>query len=261
MNTKVCAVLFAGSTLASSNNEEKTLAVSDDNQSLYKCAKTGLCKATNYVVNEYSRLKERSSENRTDAAYDANVRTNSLKNLVKKLRVVIEELQKPAGCEQNAQEMKEVQDIIKKALDAVVKSMKDFEKNLPQSAVAWMDNAKVVLTNFSQKINGQPTEEDIKGLMNDLDIKKLKDVVESVKGDATVKDEDKNTMLVVQDIVAPLQDATDIESFLEILETKCIRKMEALTAKQTDVFIETAEDYLESSRKVAKYFKCVKMEI
>lgn len=150
-------------------------------------------------------------------------------------------------------------------MDTVVKAMKDFEEKLPEGAKAWMTHAKTVLTNFPQKINGQPTEDDIKALLEELDIEGLKEVVKNVEGDDTgkVSEEDKKTMQIVQNIVTPLQKATDTGSFLNILKTECIPAMEQLEDGQFENFMDVAEEHLDRIPKFAEYFKCeaAKMEM
>merc|ERR1712058_189094 len=116
--------------------------------------------------------------------------------------------------------------------------------------------AKTVLTNFSQKIEGQPTEDDIMNLVKELDIERLKAVAEDVKGSATVKDTDKAKMEAIQEIVAPLQQATDAGSLVQIFQTDCIPKIQNLEEVHFEYFMSTVEKLVDRVPKLAKHFKC-----
>lgn len=265
MNTKVCAILFAGATLASSSDKEQPLATGAPVSRMEKLGKF-VNNSKNYVVEKVkglnAEIKAEAARDRTGDASKAYDRTTRLQDLVGKVQDVIQQLQAPAGCDQTEEEKAEIQVLIKKTMETVVKAMKDFEEKLPKEAKAWMARAKTVLTNFPQKINGQPTEDDIKALLEELDIEGLKAVVKNVEGNKKVDEEDVKTMKIVQNIVTPLQKATDTESFLDILKTKCIPAMDALEGEQIDSFLNVAEEQLETIPKLAAYFKCeaAKME-
>merc|ERR1712098_733303 len=205
------------------------------------------------------------NKDRADEAGDANARTNRLAKLVGDVKDVIGKLQAPAaGCDdRTAAEKQEVQNILKETMATVAESIKDFEENLPEAARDWMNNAKTVLTNFSQKIEGQPTEDDIMNLVEELDIEGLKAVAEDVKGSATVKDTDKAKMEAIQEIVAPLQQATDAGNLVQIFQTECIPKIQNLNEVHFEYFMSTAEKLVDRVPKVVKHFKCeaAKMEM
>lgn len=260
MNTKVCAILFVGATLASDvKSDDEALSKTNEqvNESYLNKFKSGL-KRTKTLVSETASklLKDRANE-----AVDANARTNRLAKLVGDVKDVIGKLQAPAaGCDKRtAAEKQEVQNILKETMATVAESIKDFEENLPETARTWMNNAKTVLTNFSQKIEGRPTEEDIMNLLKELDIEGLKAVAEDVKVNPNVKDTDKEKMEAIQEIVAPLQQATNAESLVAIFQDKCIPKITELNEVDFEHFMATAQKLLDgvpNYMKVAEHFKC-----
>lgn len=266
MNTKVCAILFAGATLVSSSDKEQTTLATEEPVSQGRIRNIGrkvfdkARDAKDYFVGKvggiYEQMDEEMARSRVDDAAKAYRRTTRLQDLVDKVQHVIQQLQAPAGCDQTEEERKEIQGLIKKTMDTVVKAMKDFEEKLPEGAKAWMTHAKSVLTNFPQKINGQPTEDDIKALLEDLNIKGLEEVVKNVEVDDNVREEDKKTMQIVQNIVTPLQNATDTGSFLKILKEECIPAMDQLEDGQFEKFMDVAEEHLATVPKFAEYFKC-----
>jgi len=167
-------------------------------------------------------------------------------------------LQAPAaGCDERSEdEKKEVQTILQETVATVVESIKKFEKNLPESARRWMDNAKTALTNFQQTITGQPNEDEIKALLEELDIEGLKAVAKDVKADDKVSEADKQNIKLVQDIVTPLEKATDIGSLLSIIHSDCLPQIERLETEQYNYFINAADNVLDKFPKVIKHLKC-----
>lgn len=254
MNTKVCAILFVGASLASDVKPDDEVTLSKTNEPVKEGYVKKLLKRTKTLVSEAASLL---NKDRANPAGDANVRTKRLAQLVGDVQDVIGKFQAPAACDdRTAAEKEEVQNILKETMATVAESIKDFEQNLPKSARAWMNNAKTVLTNFSQKIEGQPTEDDIQNLLKELNIEGLKAVAEDVKASPTVKDTDKAKMEAIQEIVAPLQEATDAGSLVKIFQDDCIPKIEKLNEVHFEYFMSIAEKLVYRVPIVAKHFKC-----
>jgi hypothetical protein len=196
-------------------------------------------------------------DNNSEAVTDTYNRTEKLGNLVLKLQKVIEDMQEPAGCNQSQEEKNRVKEIINNAIKTVGDSMEDFKKNLPEGVIEWMDQAKTVLMQFSDKINNQPTEEDMKALIKALKIEDLQEIVQNAQESAAVDDKEKANMLKVQKIVAPLQKVTDQESFFTILAEEVVPAMsDNLSSEKIDAFVETANKWLDDIPGVVSYIQC-----
>lgn len=252
MNTKVCAILFAGATLATES--EKTDA---GKFSMTQCVKDNTYATCKSMMEGTKNLLERTFTSHAEANTEKSNRTEALGDLVEKLRKVIKQMQKPAGCDQSEDEIKQVKEIMKNAIKSVGDSLEDFKKNLPEDVVEWMEEAKIVLTQFSEEINHQPTEEEMKALIEDLKIKKLQDIVQKAQESAAVGAEEKENMLKVQSIVAPLQNVTDQASLFKILTKEVVPAMsENLSSQKIDAFVETANKWLDDIPRVVSYMQC-----
>lgn len=271
MNTKVCAILFVGATLASDmkSDDEVTLSKTEEpvKESSIRRTATQIKNFANGTKNFAKETVSKLFASRADEAGDANDRTDRLAKLVTRVKDVIGKLQAPAaGCDKRTEaEKEEVQNILKETMATVAESIKDFEKNLPETARVWMDNAKNVLTTFSQKIEGQPTEEDIKALLKELNIKGLQAVAEDVKNAEDVKDTDKAKMEAIQEIVTPLQQATDAGSLMQIFQKESMPIIQKLNEEHFEYFVGAAEKLVSKADEyvpVADHFKCeaAKME-
>lgn len=251
MNTKVCAILFAGATLAT--EIEKTEA----EKNWKACVKDNTYAACSSMLNGAKNLGKSVFNSHAKSNTEKSIRTEALGDLVEKLRKVIKQMQKPAGCDQSEEEIKQVKEIMKNAIQSVGDSLEDFKKNLPQDLVKWMEDAKDVLMRFSEKINHQPTEEEMKALLEDLKIEKLQDIVQKAQESAAVGAEEKENMLKVQRIVAPLQNVKDQASLFKILTQEVVPAMsENLSPQKIDAFVETANKWLDDIPRVASYMQC-----
>jgi len=262
MNTKVCAILFVGATLASDIDDEVTLSKTNEEPVKEGYLRGKVNQVKTGVTNFAKRTASKLFTDRADEAGVANDRTKRLADVVEGVKDVFGKLQAPAaGCDKRTEAEKEkVQNILKETMATVAESIKDFEKNLPETARAWMDNAKNVLTTFSQKIEGQPTEEDIKALLKELNIEGLKAVAEDVKNAEDVKDTDKAKMEAIQQIVTPLQQATDAGNLMQIFQKDCMPRIQKLDKDHFEYVVGTAEKLLIKAPEyvaVADHFKCV----